>query len=119
MPILIERPAEIVAAGHPPKTIHEYVGRVNTGTEPVSIAHMRAPGGWAEPGQTPDFDEYTVVIRGFVRVEHREGSFDVHAGQAILARKGEWIRYSTPGTEGAEYVAVCIPAFSPHTVNRD
>ena len=119
MPTLIERPTEITAAGAIPKIIHEYFGRVNSGTGEVSIAHMRSPGGWSEPGQTPDFDEYTVVLRGTLRVETRSGTLDVRAGQAVTARKGEWVRYSTPAEDGAEYIAVCIPAFSPETVHRD
>ena len=119
MPTLIEKPTRITAAGNKPKLIDEYVGRVNTGEAAVSVAHMRSPAGWAEPGQTPEFDEYTVVLRGSLRVEHRGGSLDVGAGQAVLARRGEWVRYSTPGEDGAEYVAVCLPAFSPTTVHRD
>ncbi len=118
MPTLIEKPARVTAAGNKPKLIDEYVGRVNTGEYALSIAHMRSPAGWAEPAQTPDFDEYTVVLRGTLRVEHRGGAFEVHAGQAVSVRRGEWVRYSTPGAEGAEYVAVCLPAFSPETVHR-
>jgi mannose-6-phosphate isomerase-like protein (cupin superfamily) len=119
MPTLIEKPTRITAAGNKPKLIDEYVGRVNTGEPAVSVAHMRSPGGWVEPGQTPDFDEYTLVLRGTLRVEHRGGTLDVPAGQAVLVRSGEWVRYSTPGDDGAEYVAVCLPAFSPDTVHRD
>jgi mannose-6-phosphate isomerase-like protein (cupin superfamily) len=119
MPTLIEKPTRITAAGTRPKLIDEYVGRVNTGEGGVSIAHMRSPAGWAEPGQTPDFDEYTLVLKGTLRVEHRGGALDVPAGRAVLVRRGEWVRYSTPGEEGAEYVAVCLPAFSPETVHRD
>jgi len=119
MPTLISRPSRIVAAGNKPKLIDEYIGRVNSKSERVSVAHMRSPGGWQEPGQTPDFDEYTVVLRGILRVEHRGGMMDVHAGQAVLAAKGEWVRYSTPDAEGAEYIAVCVPAFSMETVHRD
>jgi mannose-6-phosphate isomerase-like protein (cupin superfamily) len=119
MPTLIEKPTRVTAAGNKPKLIDEYVGRVNTGEAGISIAHMRSPAGWVEPGQAPEFDEWTVVLRGTLRVEHRAGSLDVHAGQAVLVRKGEWVRYSTPGEEGAEYVAVCLPAFSPETVHRD
>jgi mannose-6-phosphate isomerase-like protein (cupin superfamily) len=119
MPTLIEKPARIEAAGNKPKLIDEYVGRVNTGEAAVSIAHMRSPAGWAEPGQTPEFDEYTLVLRGMLRVESRSGALDVQAGQAVLVRRGEWVRYSTPGAEGAEYVAVCLPAFSPETVHRE
>src|ERR1700751_4514636 len=118
MPRLIEGPPRIEAAGNKPKRMDEYVGRVNTGEAAVSIAHMHSPDGLAEPGQTPDFDEYTLVLHGTLRVEHRGGSVDVRAGQAVLVRRGEWVRYSTPGEEGAEYVAVCLPAFSPATVHR-
>jgi mannose-6-phosphate isomerase-like protein (cupin superfamily) len=119
MPMLIEKPTRIEAAGNKPKVIDEYAGRVNSGESAVSIAHMRSPAGWAEPGQTPEFDEYTLVLQGLLRVEHRGGSLDVRAGQAVVVRRGEWVRYSTPGEEGAEYVAVCLPAFSPQTVHRD
>lgn len=119
MPTLIESPTRIEAAGNRPKVIDEHIGRVNSRTEVLSIAHMRSPGGWAEPGQTPQFDEYTLVLRGSLRVEHRKGALDVRAGQAVIARAGEWVRYSTPGEDGAEYVAVCVPAFSPETVHRD
>ena len=119
MPTLIERPTRITAAGNKPKLIDEYAGRVNNGEERASIAHMRSPTGWVEPGQTPEFDEYTVVLKGMLRVEHAGGALDVRAGQAVLTRAGEWVRYSTPEAEGAEYVAVCLPAFSPATVRRD
>lgn len=119
MPTLIAKPTTITAAGNKPKRIDEYVGRVNNGEARLSVAHMRSPGGWVEPGQRPDFDEYTVVLRGVLRVEHEAGAIDVPAGQGILTRAGEWIRYSTPGDEGAEYIAVCLPAFSPETVHRD
>ena len=119
MPVHIPAPTRVTAAGNKPKLIDEYVGRASSRTDAVSVAHMRSPSGWVEPGQTPDFDEYTVVLRGSLRVTHREGTFDVAAGQAVLARRGEWIQYSTPGPEGAEYVAVCLPAFSPDTVHRD
>ncbi len=119
MPVHIAAPTRVTAAGNLPKLIDEYVGRVNTGTRDVSVAHMRSPSGWVEPGQTPDFDEYTVVLRGSLRVTHRHGTFDVEAGQAVHARRGEWIQYSTPGPDGAEYIAVCVPAFSPGTVRRD
>ncbi|MEQ1885561.1 MAG: cupin [Bryobacteraceae bacterium] len=115
----IPTPTIITAAGNLPKRIAEYVGRVNTQTSAVSIAHMTSPSGWVEPGQTPEFDEYTVVLRGSLRVETRAGVTDVPAGQAIHTPKGEWVRYSTPGLEGAEYVAVCLPAFAPDTVHRD
>jgi mannose-6-phosphate isomerase-like protein (cupin superfamily) len=119
MPTFIEKPTIVEAAGNIPKIIREYVGGVNTGTQTVSIAHMSSPGGWEEPGQRPEFDEYTVVLRGMIRVEHEAGSMDVRAGQAVLTRAGEWIRYSTPEDEGAEYIAVCLPAFAPDTVHRD
>ena len=119
MPELIEQPTRVEAAGTPPKLIDEFVGRVNTGTESVSVARMRSPTGWSEPGQRPEFDEVTVVIAGMIRVEHEGGAIDVREGQAILTRAGEWIRYSTPEEGGAEYVAVCLPAFSPETVHRD
>jgi len=115
MPKLIEKPTVIPVPGD--KQIHEYVGRVNSGDGAISVAHMKSPAGWSEPGQTPDFDEYTLVLSGCMHVESREGSFDVRAGQAILTAQGEWIRYSTP--EGAEYIAICLPAFSPDTVHRD
>ena len=119
MPTLIESPSRIEAAGTKPKIIDEYAGRANNGESRLSIAHMRSPGGWEEPGQRPEFDEYTVVLKGAVHVEHEGGTMVVEAGQGILTRAGEWVRYSTPGDEGAEYVAVCLPAFSPDTVHRD
>jgi len=119
MPLHIAAPTRVTAAGNLPKLIDEYVGRVNTKTGDVSVAHMRSPAGWVEPGQTPDFDEYTVVLRGSLRVTHRGGAFDVGPGEAVHARRGEWVQYSTPGAEGAEYVAVCVPAFSPESVRRD
>jgi len=119
MPKLIAAPTRIAAAGAKPKLIDEFIGRVNSGDEPVSIAHMRSPGGWVEPGQTPEFDEYTVVLRGLLRVAHRAGAIDVGAGQAVIVRAGEWVQYSSPGADGAEYLAVCLPAFSPQTVHRD
>lgn len=119
MPKLILAPTRIRAAGTKEKLIDEYVGRVNSGDVEVSIAHMRSPSGWVEPGQRPEFDEYTLVLRGTLRVEHESGALDVSAGQAVLTGKGEWVRYSTPGEEGAEYVAVCLPAFSPGSVHRD
>jgi len=118
-PRLIEGPTRVEAAGNKPKLIDEYVGRVNTTTPGVSVAHMRSPGGWVEPGQRPDFDEYTVVLQGLLRVEHESGSFDARPGQAVHAPAGAWVRYSTPEANGAEYVAVCLPAFSPETVHRD
>lgn len=119
MPTLIDKPTRIEAAGNKPKLIDEYVGRVNSQTDAVSVAHMRSPDGWVEPGQRPEFDEFTVVVKGMLRVEHEGGSLDVRAGQAVVTRKGEWVRYSTPEPEGAEYFAVCLPAFSPATVHRD
>lgn len=119
MPTFIEKPTRIEAAGNKPKLIEEFVGRVNSRTEGVSVARMRSPGGWVEPGQRPEFDEFTVVLRGVLKVEHEGGAIEVAAGQAIITHKGEWVRYSTPGEEGAEYVAVCLPAFSPNTVHRD
>jgi ethanolamine utilization protein EutQ len=119
MPELIAGPSRVEAAGNRPKVIQEYVGRVNSGTSSLSIAHMRSAGGWVEPGQRPDFDEYTIVLRGLLRVEHEGGMLDVLAGQAVIARRGEWVRYGTPEPEGAEYIAVCLPAFSIETVHRD
>jgi mannose-6-phosphate isomerase-like protein (cupin superfamily) len=119
MPELIQGPTRVEAAGNVPKLIDEYVGQLNTGHEGLSIAHMRSPAGWAEPGQTPEFDEYTVVLGGVLRVQSKDGSFDVTAGQAVFTRAGEWVRYSSPDEAGAEYMAVCVPAFSPDTVNRD
>ena len=119
MPELIEAPSVVEAAGNKPKIIEEYVGRVNTGVAEVSVARMRSPGGWEEPGQAPEFDEYTVVLRGMLRVRTKDETFDVRAGQAVITRRGEWVQYSTPEAEGAEYVAVCLPAFSPDTVHRD
>ncbi len=116
---LIVKPTVIPAAGQPPKIIEEFVGRVNSKTDGLSIAQMTSPSGWREPGQTPEFDEYTVVLEGCLRVEHEDGALDVRAGQAVLARGGEWVRYSTPEPGGASYVAVCLPAFSPGTVHRD
>ena len=118
-PTLIEKASRITAAGNKPKLIDEYVGHVNSGTSDTSVAHMRSPGGWIEPGQTPDFDEYTVVLRGVLRVEFAGGHLDVRAGQAVTAHKGEWVRYSTPEEEGAEYIAVCVPAFTMASVHRD
>jgi len=119
MPTLIPQPTQIKAAGSKPKLIDEYIGRVNSGSYGVSVAHMRSPGGWQEPGQEPEFDEFSVVLKGLLRVEHRGGSIDVRAGQAVIAHKGEWVRYSTPEPDGAEYIAVCLPAFSMETVHRD
>jgi quercetin dioxygenase-like cupin family protein len=117
MPHLVESPVRVAAVGTPPKIIEEYVGRVNTHTDAVSIARMHSPPGWSEPGQRPEFDEYTLVLEGVLRVEHRGGTLEVAAGQAVVARAGEWVRYSTP--HGARYVAICLPAFSPDTVHRD
>jgi mannose-6-phosphate isomerase-like protein (cupin superfamily) len=119
MPRLIAQPTIIEAAGNKPKRIEEFAGRVNSGHADVSIARMTSPEGWLEPGQRPQFEEITVVLRGLLRVEHETGALDVRAGQAVVTLPGEWIRYSTPEPGGAEYVAVCLPAFSPETVNRD
>jgi mannose-6-phosphate isomerase-like protein (cupin superfamily) len=119
MPILITKPTRITAAGNQPKLIHEYIGGVNSGEARLSVAHMRSPGGWIEPGQTPEFDEFTIVLKGMLRVTHKNGSLDVKAGQAVVAQAGEWVQYSSPQPEGAEYIAVCLPAFSPKTVHRD
>ena len=115
----INRPSIIAAAGNRPKRIEEYIGRINSGTEAVSVARMVSPVGWQEPGQCPAFDEYTVVLDGMLRVETRDGALAVRAGQAVIARAGQWVRYSTPEPKGAEYIAVCLPAFSPETVHRD
>jgi mannose-6-phosphate isomerase-like protein (cupin superfamily) len=119
MPTLISQPTRIEAAGNKPKLIDEYIGRVNSGHGNASIAQMRSPGGWVEPGQTPDFEEFTIVLKGMLRVRHKEGTLDVRAGQAVVSHPGEWVQYSTPEPEGAEYIAVCVPAFSPATVHRD
>ena len=119
MPTVIEAPSVIQAAGQPPKRIEEYAGRVNSGHASVSVARMQSPPGWEEPGQRPEFEEITVVLRGTLRVEHEQGIVDVHAGQAIVTHPGEWVRYSSPGEQGAEYIAVCLPAFSLETVHRD
>jgi mannose-6-phosphate isomerase-like protein (cupin superfamily) len=119
MPELIANPTIVAAAGNKPKVIREFVGRVNTQTSSISIARMSSPAGWIEPGQAPDFDEYTLVISGTLHVEYDAGAFDVTAGQAVISRAGEWVRYSTPGSGGAEYVAICLPAFSPASVHRD
>ena len=115
----INKPTKIMAAGEPPKTIEEYVGRVNTGTEGVSIARMKSPSGWSEPGQRPEFDEYTVVLKGTLHIELAGEAFDVREGEAHIVKRGTWVRYSTPAPEGAEYIAVCTPAFSPDLVKRD
>jgi mannose-6-phosphate isomerase-like protein (cupin superfamily) len=119
VPYLIDSPSRVEAAGSKPMLIDEFVERVNTGEERVSIARMQSPEGWVEPGQRPEFDEYTLVIDGAVRVEHEEGALDVRSGQAVLVRAGEWVRYSTPEPGGAHYVAVCLPAFSPDIVHRN
>ena len=119
MPTLIEAPSIITAAGNKPKRIEEYAGRVNSGHSALSVARMISPGGWQEPGQRPEFEEVTVVLRGVLRVESETGTLDVRAGQAVVTAPGEWVRYSTPEAEGAEYIAVCLPAFSPDTVHRD
>jgi mannose-6-phosphate isomerase-like protein (cupin superfamily) len=119
MPTLVPHPTRIEAAGSKPKIIEEHIGRVNSRTSSVSVAHMRSPEGWAEPGQTPEFDEYTLVLSGTLRVEHNEGQLDVSANQAVITHAGEWVRYSTPFGGGADYIAICLPAFSPDTVHRD
>ena len=119
MPTLIPQPTRIESAGNKPKIIEEYVGRVNSATTSGSVARMRSPEGWEEPGQTPEFDEYTIVLQGTLRVRHKSGEVDVKAGQAVIVHRGEWVRYSTPFAGGAEYIAVCLPAFSPDTVHRD
>jgi ethanolamine utilization protein EutQ len=119
MPTLVAQPTRISAAGTKPKLIDEYIGRINSKTAGVSVAHMRSPQGWEEPGQTPEFDEFTLVLKGTVRVRHQHGEMDVTAGQAVIAHPGEWIQYSTPAEGGAEYIAVCLPAFSMETVHRD
>jgi len=119
MPTFIPTPTRSQAAGNKPKIIEEFIGRVNSQTPAVSIARMQSPSGWSEPGQTPEFDEYTIVLHGMLRVTTKNGAVDVAAGQAIIAHRGEWVQYSTPGPDGAEYIAVCLPAFSPDTVHRD
>ncbi|HWY76059.1 MAG TPA: cupin [Verrucomicrobiae bacterium] len=119
MPKHILSPTRIQSAGNKPKLIDEFIGRVNSGDERLSVAHMRSPGGWIEPGQTPEFDEYTLVLAGLLRVESKDGVVDVIAGQAVITRAGEWVRYSTPQSDGADYIAICLPAFSPATVHRD
>jgi len=119
MPKLIELPTRITAAGNKPKLIDEFIGRVNSGESRLSIAHMRSPSGWVEPGQTPEFEEFTIVLKGLLRVTHETGVVDVSAGHAVITKPGEWVQYSTPGPDGAEYIAVCLPAFSPQTVHRD
>lgn len=119
MPIFIEKPTQVKAVGNKPKIIREYVGRVNSKDSAASIAHMQSPSGWEEPGQKPEFEEYTVVLKGMLQVKSKEGVLQVKAGQAVIARKGEWVQYSTPGPEGAEYFAICLPAFSRDLVHRD
>ncbi len=119
MPQIIEQPSIIESAGNLPKRIEEFAGRVNSGQQHVSVARMKSPAGWREPGQRPEFEEITVVLSGTLRVEHEEGTLDVRAGQALLTKPGEWVRYSTPEPGGAEYVSVCLPAFSPEMVHRD
>ncbi|NEP77736.1 MAG: cupin domain-containing protein [Okeania sp. SIO3C4] len=119
MPQLIEKPTRIEPTGNKPKQIDEYIGNVNTQTDAISIAQMRSPSGWMEPGQRPEFDEFTLVLKGKLCVEFEGGQLEINAGQAVIAHKGEWVKYSTPGAEGAEYIAICLPAFSPDTVNRD
>src|ERR1700733_7015917 len=119
MPTLVAQPTRISAAGTKPKLIDEYIGRVNTKTASLSVAHMRSPQGWEEPGQTPEFDEFTLVLKGTVRVRHSKGEMDVPAGQAVIAHAGEWVQYLTPFDDGAEYIAVCLPAFSMESVHRD
>ncbi|MCP5049200.1 MAG: cupin [bacterium] len=114
----INQPTIIKAAGNKPKRIEEFIGHVNSGTGDVSVAKMTSPSGWVEPGQTPEFDEYTVVLKGTLKVESKNGVKEISAGEAVIAHKGEWVRYSTPGPEGAEYIAVCLPAFTPDTVHR-
>ena len=119
MPVIISSPTVIESAGNKPKLIREYIGRVNSDDQELSIAHMESPGGWTEPGQTPEFDEYTLVLRGMLKVEYKDSFTEIRVGQAVITRGGEWIRYSTPEPVGAEYIAVCLPAFSPDTVHRD
>jgi mannose-6-phosphate isomerase-like protein (cupin superfamily) len=119
MPTLISGPTRITSAGNKPKLIDEYIGRVNSKTSGASVARMHSPQGWEEPGQTPEFDEFTIVLKGMVRVQHKGGHLEVRAGQAVITHRGEWIRYSTPEEGGAEYIAVCLPAFSMETVHRD
>jgi mannose-6-phosphate isomerase-like protein (cupin superfamily) len=119
MPELIASPTVIASAGNKPKVIEEFIGRVNSGHHSLSVARMKSPAGWEEPGQRPEFEEVTLVLAGMLRVEHEAGALEVRAGQAVVARPGEWVRYSSPEPEGAEYVAVCLPAFAPETVHRD
>ena len=119
MPTFIKSPSIIQAAGNKPKIIEEFIGRVNSDTEGVSIARMKSPAGWIEPGQTPEFDEYTIVLKGMLRAETKNDSFDIKEGEAIIVHKGEWIKYSSPDIEGAEYIAICLPAFSSEALHRD
>ena len=119
MPKHIKHPTIITSAGNMPKQIEEFIGNVNSGTENVSIARMKSPGGWVEPGQTPEFDEYTIVLKGQLKVKTKDNEYTVEAGQAIIAHKGEWLQYSTPDPGGAEYIAVCLPGFTPDSVHRD
>ncbi len=119
MPIHLKRPTLVEAAGNKPKIIEEFIGRMNSETEAVSVARMRSPSGWIEPGQRPEFDEYTLVLKGALRVRTEHGELEVAAGEAVIAHRGEWVQYSTPGPEGAEYIAICMPAFSPTLVHRD
>jgi mannose-6-phosphate isomerase-like protein (cupin superfamily) len=119
MPTLIPHPTVVPSEGNKPKRIEEYAGRINSGHHSVSVARMTSPAGWVEPGQRPEFEEITIVLKGMLHVEHVAGSLDVYAGQAVISEPGEWVRYSTPGPDGAEYVAICLPAFSPATVHRD
>lgn len=117
--IIIEKPSIIQAAGNKPKIIEEFIGRVNSATEELSIARMRSPSGWIEPGQKPEFNEYTIVLKGMLRITTKDSTTDIHAGESVIVHSGEWVQYSTPGSEGAEYIAVCLPAFSPDMVHRD
>lgn len=119
MPTHITHPSRVPAAGSKSKIIDEFVGRVNTDTDVLSIAHMNSPSGWIEPGQTPEFDEFTLVLRGTLRVDHRDGAIEVNAGEAVIVHRGEWVQYSSPHAAGAEYIAVCVPAFAPQLVHRD
>jgi len=117
--VKIEKPTIVAAAGNKPKVIEEFIGQVNSGTKDLSIARMKSPAGWIEPGQKPEFDEYTLVLKGLLRVTTQAEAADIRAGEAVIVPAGEWVQYSTPGAEGAEYIAVCLPAFSPETVHRD
>jgi mannose-6-phosphate isomerase-like protein (cupin superfamily) len=119
MPTLIQQPVRVAAAGNKPKLIDEFIGQARTGHDQLSVARMQSPGGWVEPGQAPEFDEITLVLGGSLRVEHRDGALDVRAGQAVFVHRGEWVRYSTPEPEGAEYVAICLPAFTLERAHRD